>query len=70
MMGCSTNSESIVTPALFETKSGAEAAAINFNCTGAHQMGDKWMPCKSHTIHDKRENHYTHEGNDHHQGHF
>ena len=31
--------------ALYATKGEAEAAAKRFNCTGTHQMGDKWMPC-------------------------
>ena len=47
-MGCSSNSQKSGTPALFETKLEAETAAKNFNCTGAHKMGEKWMPCKSH----------------------
>ncbi len=47
-MGCSTGSTQNGTPVLFNTKAEAEKAAKNFNCRGAHQMGDKWMPCKSH----------------------
>ena len=43
------------TPAIFNTKAEAEKAAKNFNCTGAHQMGDKWMPCKSHQAHEGHE---------------
>lgn len=35
-------------PALFSTKAEAEKAASKFHCTGAHQMGDKWMPCSKH----------------------
>ena len=50
-MGCSVNSQKSATPALFETKAEAEKAAKDFNCTGAHKMGDKWMPCKSHSDH-------------------
>jgi len=34
--------------AMFATKAEAEAAAKNFNCKGAHQMGSMWMPCASH----------------------
>ncbi len=34
--------------ALFATKAEAEAAAKNFNCTGAHKMGNRWMPCATH----------------------
>ena len=49
LMGCSTGvSPKNSTPALFDTKLEAERAAENFNCSGAHQMGDKWMPCKKH----------------------
>ena len=51
-MGCSSESAKNKIPVLFETKEEAEQAAKNFNCTGAHQMGDKWMPCKSHKAHD------------------
>ena len=35
-------------PATFATKAEAEKAAKQFHCTGAHQMGDKWMPCDRH----------------------
>jgi hypothetical protein len=35
-------------PALYATKAEAEKAASQFHCTGAHQMGDKWMPCTKH----------------------
>ncbi|MGA0021506.1 MAG: hypothetical protein ACO3GW_05010 [Vulcanococcus sp.] len=36
-------------PALYDTKAEAEAAAKkHFNCTGAHQMGNQWMPCDKH----------------------
>jgi len=52
LMGCSVDLNKNGTPALFETKIEAEKAAKNFNCTGAHKMGDKWMPCKSHADHD------------------
>lgn len=34
--------------AVFATKAEAEAAAKHFNCTGAHQHGNQWMPCSSH----------------------
>ena len=33
---------------LFETKEQAEQEAYKFDCEGAHQMGDKWMPCSMH----------------------
>ena len=33
-------------PAMYATKAEAEAAAKqHFKCTGAHQMGNQWMPC-------------------------
>ncbi|MFM7464225.1 MAG: hypothetical protein ACKO28_01910 [Cyanobium sp.] len=35
-------------PATYATKAEAEKAAKLFHCTGAHQMGDKWMPCERH----------------------
>ena len=34
--------------ALFSTKAEAEAAAPDFNCKGAHKMGNQWMPCSAH----------------------
>jgi hypothetical protein len=33
---------------MYATKAEAEKAAPQFNCSGAHQMGDKWMPCSEH----------------------
>ncbi len=37
-------------PALYATKAEAEKAArLHFNCTGAHRMGQQWMPCAQHT---------------------
>jgi len=36
-------------PALYATKAEAEQAAKLFHCTGAHPMGDQWMPCSKHT---------------------
>ena len=63
LMGCSSNAESNKTRALFDTKKEAENAAKNFNCRGAHEMGDKWMPCMSHDAHKKSE---THDGHHHH----
>lgn len=36
-------------PALYATKAEAEKAArLHFNCTGAHRMGQQWMPCAQH----------------------
>ena len=66
IMGCSTNSESSSTRALFETREEAAKAAKNFNCTGAHKMGNKWMPCKSHDAHEEGEKHEKHSGHNHH----
>ena len=33
---------------IFSTQAEAEAAAPGFNCSGAHKMGNQWMPCSSH----------------------
>ena len=33
---------------LFNTRQEAEKAASKYGCSGAHKMGDKWMPCKIH----------------------
>ncbi|MEB3256732.1 MAG: DUF3721 domain-containing protein [Cyanobacteriota bacterium] len=35
-------------PATYATRAEAEKAAKLFHCTGAHQMGDRWMPCDRH----------------------
>ncbi len=36
-------------PALYPTQTEAEKAAkLHFNCTGAHKMGNHWMPCAKH----------------------
>jgi hypothetical protein len=45
---CAQHSSSKGVPALYATKAEAEKAAKLFHCTGAHQMGDKWMPCANH----------------------
>ena len=65
LMGCSGNSHTSGTPALFETKAEAKKAAKDFNCTGAHKMGDKWMPCKSHADHEEKGTHESHTGHHH-----
>ena len=67
LMGCSGNPKTNGTPALFETKAEAEEAAKDFNCTGAHKMGDKWMPCQSHADHEETGKHESH--NEHHHHH-
>ena len=67
MASGATNAEEDRIRALFETRAEAEkAAAKNFNCSGAHQMGDKWMPCESHMRIQKREQHDQHDGHHHH----
>ncbi len=36
-------------PALYATRAEAETAAkLHFHCTGAHKMGNQWMPCAGH----------------------
>ncbi len=65
LMGCLTESQETGTPALFNTKREAENAAKNFNCTGAHKMGDKWMPCKSHNSHEANKKHIEHHHHNH-----
>ena len=65
LIGCS-NSESRGTRALFETRAEAEKAAKDFNCTGAHQMGSKWMPCKNHEVHGVGNKHEKYGGHHHH----
>ena len=65
LMGCSTNSEPSNTRALFDTREEAAKAAKDFNCTGAHQMGDKWMPCTSHDDHRDVEQHEGHHNHHH-----
>jgi hypothetical protein len=57
LIGCSTTSKQNATPALFDTRVEAEKAAKNFNCTGAHKMGEQWMPCKKHGKHEHHHHH-------------
>ena len=42
---CAKHTKSGEISTLYATKTEAEKAASKFNCTGAHQMGDQWMPC-------------------------
>ncbi len=35
-------------PTLFKTKEAAEKAATKYGCSGAHKMGEEWMPCNMH----------------------
>ena len=66
LMGCSSHSNKEATPALFNTKAEAVKAAKKFNCKGAHQMGDKWMPCESHEAHQEKEKGSDHGHHHHH----
>jgi len=66
LIGCSADSQKNGTKALFSTKEKAEKAAKNFNCTGAHKMGEKWMPCKSHAAHEDTRNNDAHYEHHHH----
>ena len=67
LIGCSDNSLKSGTQSLFSTKAKAEKEAKNFNCTGAHKMGEKWMPCKSHSAHkNERNNDANYEHHHHH----
>ena len=66
-LGCTSKVEETKTPALFDSKREAEKAAKSFNCTGAHKMGDLWMPCATHESHEssldknkKGHNHHHH----------
>jgi len=47
-VACAQHSNTGAVPAMYATKAEAEKAATKFNCTGAHQMGDQWMPCTKH----------------------
>ena len=53
-------------PALFKTKREAIKAAKDYGCSGAHKMGEQWMPCKKHGDHKKQE---SHSGHGHHHNH-
>ena len=65
LIGCSSNSQRKGTPALFDTKLEAEKAAKNFNCTGAHKMSEKWMPCKNHEALEESGKDEAHNGHHH-----
>ncbi len=76
-VGCTSKVEE-KTPALFDTRREAlkaanfdtrrEAlkAAKSFNCTGAHKMGNKWMPCATHEAHENSHDKNIKEHNHHH----
>ena len=51
-VGCTSKVEETKVPALFDSRVEAEKAAKRFNCTGAHKMGNKWMPCANHESHE------------------
>ena len=65
LVGCTSKVEE-KTPALFDTRREALKAAKSFNCTGAHKMGDKWMPCSTHESHENsHKNNHTHKHHNH-----
>ena len=66
LIGCSSDSQKSGTPALFDTKLDAEKAAKNFNCIGAHKMGEKWMPCESHEAREESGKNESHNEHHHH----
>ena len=66
LIGCSDNSQTKGTQSLFETRREAVKAAKEFNCTGAHKMGEKWMPCKSHSAHEEKEHNKSKSEHHHH----
>ena len=49
-LGCSNKpaEKGMKIPMLFDTREQAEKEAYKFGCEGAHQMGNKWMPCSMH----------------------
>ena len=51
-LGCSNkpSEKEIKMPFLFDTREQAEKEAYKFGCKGAHQMGNKWMPCTMHKL--------------------
>ena len=57
-LGCSSPSKEGKVKALFNSRSEAEKAAKEFNCSGAHKMGDKWMPCKNHGKNNHNHSHH------------
>ena len=68
-LGCSnkSNEEQLKMPALFDSRVEAEKAAKSFNCTGAHKMGEKWMPCATHeSIESTHEKHMKKHNHQHH----
>jgi hypothetical protein len=48
-MGLAAHANKSGVPALYATRAEAEEAARkHFNCSGAHAMGQQWMPCAKH----------------------
>ena len=49
-LGCSNKpaEKKMKMPMLFDTREQAKKEAYKFGCEGAHQMGNKWMPCSMH----------------------
>ncbi|WP_245211235.1 DUF3721 domain-containing protein [Prochlorococcus marinus] len=49
-LGCTNTTEEneMKMPMLFDNREQAEKEANKFGCKGAHQMGNKWMPCSMH----------------------
>ena len=49
-LGCSNKplDKEMKMPMLFDKREQAEKEAYKFGCEGAHQMGNKWMPCSLH----------------------
>ena len=60
LIGCSAEVNKGRIPSLYDTKAEAEKAAKDFNCTGAHKMGEKWMPCDKHEDHMRHGAHGNH----------
>ena len=50
VLGCTNKPvvQELKKPILFNTREMAEKEAYKFGCEGAHQMGNKWMPCSMH----------------------
>lgn len=49
MLGVDALANTPSVPAIYASQAEAEKAARqHFNCTGAHKMGNQWMPCAKH----------------------
>ena len=46
----STNDDKTSMHTMYEKRGAAKKAAKEFGCTGAHSMGDYWMPCRDHSL--------------------